>query len=162
MAANIYVQLSANGEAISGDVIAPNYGGIDVSSDHIEAYGFYHEAQMPASDLKTGAATFAPISFIKQTDRATPLLWRAFSQGQAINASIKFFAINASSGLMFLHHVYQVEQGRILTIRTELLNNLAAENNAMPVLERITLTYRSFKVIHAPTSAQWTVPVVRQ
>lgn len=152
-----YLQLTANNSTISGDVSVSTVGGIDVSFDHIEGFGFYHELTIPPGGTASKAAgtTHGPITFIKRRDRSTPRLMQALDQNQTIVCAIKFFARSLDTGSAYLSHVYQVQQGAIVAIRSEVLNRYSPEGAQMPAVERVSLAYRTLTVIHAPTSTEW-------
>lgn len=154
MALNIYVQMTINGQPLSGSVSIASMGGVDVSVNHIEGHGFYHELVALSGDRGIKLQP-APITFTKRIDDTTPQLMQAWAQGQAIDAAFKFFERHPDDGSVRLLQVYVIQQGAIAAVRTEMMSNLHTDGANAPVLERITLTYRSFRVDHVPSSQTW-------
>jgi type VI secretion system Hcp family effector len=154
VALNIYVQLAINGQPLSGSVSIATMGGVDVSVNHIEAHGFYHELVALSGDRGVMLKP-APITFTKRIDNTTPRLMQAWAQGQTIDAAFKFFDRHPDDGSVRPLQVYVVQQGTITAVRTEMMSNLLADGANAPVLERVTVAYRSFRVDHVPSSQTW-------
>lgn len=153
MALNFYLQLAIEGSAVTGDVTLHTLGGLDVSSNHIEAYALYHETALSADSTQRDVKlNHGPISFTKRADRATPLLLQAMAEQRRVDGAIKFFGHNPDSGETILSHVFEITAGHILGVRTEMLNSISPEGSTMPVLERITLRYSQLKVLHITSS----------
>jgi len=154
VALNVYAQLAINGQALSASVSIASLGGVDLSVNHIEAHGYYHELVALPGDrgvkLQPG-----PITFTKRIDDATPRLMQAWAGGQTIDGAFKFFDRHPEDGSIRLLQVYIVQQGVITAVRTEMVSNLHADGANIPVLERVTLTYRSFRVDHVPSGQTW-------
>lgn len=156
MSGKLFVRLRAGGQQITGDVSVNAVGDTDVSSEHIEAHGFYHELTSAVdSGVRTrSSATYGPITFIKTMDRATPMLMAAWGQGRPIEGAFKFFG-QTREGLEQVQQVYEIEQARIVAVRVEMVNNRTSEGATMPVLERVTLAYGQLKVINVTNSVEW-------
>lgn len=150
----MYAALSIQGQSLSGSVSVNAIGGVDVSVEHIEAHGFYHELVTQTGD-RGARLVPGPITFTKRIDQSTPQLMQAWALGHRIDGAFKFFDPNPDDGSMRLLQVYIIQNGRVAAVRTEMMSNLHADGANVPVLERVTLTYLSFRVDNVPSSQSW-------
>ena len=150
MAMNTYLFLEADGNAIQGDPLVQSVGGLEVE-DSIEAMAFYHEVatateSTTSSTARTsGRSSHGPISFVKRIDRSTPILLDAWANNRRIDGVIKFFRNNSDSGIVEKHYEITITNGRITSDRTEMMNNNFQEGAAVPVLERVSITYETIE-----------------
>jgi type VI secretion system Hcp family effector len=150
----MYAQLAINGQSLSGSVSMAVLGGVDISVNHIEAHGFYHELVTQTGDRGVRMLP-GPITFTKRIDQTTPRLMQAWAQGQTIDGTFKFFDLHPDDGSFRLLQVYIIQGGRIAAVRTEMTSNLHVDSANLPVLERVTLTYQSIRVDNLPSSQTW-------
>ena len=138
-ALNVYVEMTANGEAIDGDTLVASIGGVDVSSNHLECHAVNHE--IFGGD--TGRLSHAPFKLIRRVDKATPLLYSALDGSKRIDATIKYFNNDPDSGVTQHFFTVQLTQGKISSIRQWIPNNLDSAGATLPPLEEISITYQS-------------------
>jgi len=149
MALNFYIRLELNGSVVDGDTTMNEIGGMDVSSEHLEGYAFYHEV---SSSMESGAHRASahgirgPVSFVKRIDQASPLIMQAWAQNQDVTAWITFFDNDPDSGETRQRYRYHLTQGRIIAVRTEMLNVFLPEGQMAPVMERVTIAYNALRV----------------
>jgi type VI secretion system secreted protein Hcp len=161
MAMNIYANIKLNGTDVTGDVSVSAVGGITVSQDHIEVHGFHHDlsiVQSPESHRASSNRVQAPIVFTKRIDRSSPQLFQAWLQNQQVDAVFKFFRMDPQTRRPGLFHVIEAGRGRLVGVRTEVLNNLTPDGGPMPELERITVVYHSIVVRSIPGATEVEIP----
>ena len=139
MALNIYIAFKFNGTDILGSPTIQQVGGEDVS-EHVEVFSLYHEIGIEG-DRTSSRLVHQPITIVKPQDRASPLFLTACDQNAAVEATIKYFAPQPGSSQGVKVQEQTLTGGRIVSVRTEMLNNRYPENASLPVLERISISY---------------------
>lgn len=158
MALNAYLNLQVDGQDVIGLSSVTNVGGMDVSNA-IEAHSFYNEISV-AGRSSTGIIHGA-ITFVKRPDNASIHLHRALDQGMVISGNIIFFK-PGSTGQQIVDHIWTIGGGRMVGIRTEMLNNIFPENNVAPVMERVSIGYNSLHIIDNITGAEFEYSSITQ
>lgn len=148
MALNTYLFLKANGEDIQGDPRRQSMGPENVANS-IEAMAFYHEVAIVALDSgasrSSSARNHGPISFVKRIDRSTPVLLDALKNNKSIDGVIKFFRMSSDEGVTEKHYEITITDGRVMSVRTEMMNNNFPEGADVPVMERVSIQYNTIE-----------------
>lgn len=157
MALNAYAQVTLNGTAIDGDVTSTEFGGVDVSSGHIEVVEFSFGMSTPldqaAGMARTGRRVYSPLVLRKRIDRATPLLYQALVQNQVVTGGLKVFDTNPDDGTTQHRFTYAFGQARVSAI--EDVSPSVFDNVAVPALERVTLTLNDITITDEMTGTQF-------
>jgi len=153
-ALNIYVALTLGGTVLNGDVSMATLGGVDVSAGHLECTAMVFERYTSTADPTTPKMIHGPITLRKRIDKASPLLQAAMDQNQVIVGTIKIFDVNPDSGETRHRFSYTLSQGRCISIRQYVPDNLSADTANLPPLEEVVLTYATilFEDLVAGTS----------
>lgn len=160
MAMTIYASLAYNGTPITGEVGVATIGGVDVRQNHIEIHGFHHEVSIPTGDSSHRASStrvLGPIVFTKRIDPASVLLLQAWNTNAQVDGQFKFFRAHPRGGQAQMFHVFQMVGGRIIGVRTEMLNNLTPEGGPIPYLERVTVMPHTITVSNLPGQLETTI-----
>lgn len=111
----------------------------------IEAVGYTHMLAAEPDPLD-GRASFPhhhfPVTIIKQFDKSSPHLFKAWAGHESCTAVFRFYRPNPiGDGTTEQFYTVTLTEARISGIRQEVLNNLDPATNTKPPLERISFTY---------------------
>ncbi len=114
----------------------------------IAVIAFNHEIQSPR-DSATGQATGKRVhhSFVitKETDKATPLLYKALVTNETIiNWELQCFGFN-SAGKEINNYKVKLTNAKITGIYSLMMNNKMPENSKMPIMEEVTFVYEKIE-----------------
>lgn len=150
MALNAYAQLTLNGATLQGDVTESQFGGVDVSADHIELTEVQFSVSMPtqgqATGVRVGRRQYGPLVVRKRMDRATPLLYRALAQGEQVAGTVKLFEPDPVDGSIRHRFSVTIGNARITGIEDVNPDVLDVAGVTLPLLERVTLTFVQFRI----------------
>jgi type VI secretion system secreted protein Hcp len=111
---------------------------------------YSHDVVSPrdaASGLPTDKRQHAPLRITKEIDKSTPLLMKAWSNGEKMtNFELRFWRPSAT-GHEVQFYTILLYDARIVSIRQEMLNNQYPENMAHKEREHITFSYNSIEWI---------------
>jgi len=141
-AQNVYLTLTGAAQGwIRGDSSLTSMG----RENTIEAVAYSHmliAEPDPATGLASGVHDHCPVIIVKELDRSTPQLFRAWQSNESCTAVFKFFRPDPSgSGAEQQFYTVTLTEAHISGIRQEVLNNLDSATNTMPPIERISFTY---------------------
>jgi type VI secretion system secreted protein Hcp len=150
---NLFLTIKASGgksEPILGDSLIVSGG----RKDSIECL-YYEQGVASPRDVTSGAATgkrqYKPIIIGKRVDRSTPLLAKALTENQILEAIIKFYRANQKDGTSEQFYSVELKQVRIASLKH--VTGPAAVPG--PLLEEIALVFNSI-------SWTWAHPQVQQ
>lgn len=140
-----YVELEANQSLIQGEPLncpptGPcTVGGEDISN-LIEGFSFDYKVTRVTSGPGTRVLS-GEIRIVKRVDKATPLLHQALAQNREIDAELRFYRNNPSSGVVERFHTITISSGRITGIAPWLTTGVGGGSEADPFLEAITFSF---------------------
>jgi len=143
MALNAYLTLKGQKQGpINGGVIQKGREG------SIAVYAVEHgvlSARDAASGLPTGKRQHKPLTITKETDKASPLLFRALVTNETLTeVGLKFFAAHANGGETN-HYTIKLTNAVIVSIDTDMQNNKSDPGTRLPVLEQVSFTYQKIE-----------------
>lgn len=156
MAQPVHLFLKANGIDIEGESTQSSLG----RENSIECLYFEFRGSAPSSTSASGRVTgrrrYDPIIFRKTIDKSSPLLLKAFTQNENIEAEFRFYRPKASTGTTEQFYTIEIGNGRIVgmaqsvneTFRPETANDPPLEEIAL-VFQLITWTYADGNVSHS-------------
>ena len=148
-ALNVYLELTANGESIAGETTLGSVGGLDVT-DMIECHAVNHE-MFASFDTSTGRLTgqlnHAPFKIVKRVDKASPLIAKALSNNEVIEARFRYFRPNPSGdGTTQQYFTIELSGGRVSGLRHWTPNNLDPAGSAYPYMEEVSFVYERITI----------------
>jgi type VI secretion system secreted protein Hcp len=155
MALSVHLFLKANGTDVRGNSTQTSLG----REGSIECVR-YEQAVTTARDAGTGMATgrrqYQPILIRKPIDRSSPLLMKALTQNEVIDATFKFFRPNpAGDGTVEQFYTVAITKGRISSVKQFVPDTMEPATSTEPPLEdvsfvfqRISWTFNDGGIVH--------------
>jgi type VI secretion system secreted protein Hcp len=143
---SVFLFLKANGRDIKGESSVGTLG----RQDAIECLSYTFSvavAREAATGYVTGRREYQPIVCRKRVDKASPLLLKALTSNEKIDAMFKFYRPNPSGdGTVEQFYTVEIGEGAIVAM-DQLRGDLSAGSGAPP-LEDVSFVFRSI---------QWTI-----
>ena len=141
MATSVHLFLKANGADIKGESTETSLG----RADSIECL-HYEQTVSSARETTVGTAIgrrqYQPLTFRKRIDKASPLLVKALTNNEAIEATFKFFRPSPSGdGITEQFYTVAIKQGRITAIAQLVRDTLATPDD--PALEDVSIAFNN-------------------
>ena len=153
MAETVHLFLKSNSEDIQGESTQTSLG----RENSIECLYFEDSvstAREKSSGLATGRRTFAPLTFRKRIDKASPLLARSLCNNEVAEGIFKFFRPNPA-GDGTTEHFFTVEfgQGRLSGIRRISPDTIDPASATEPPTEEVQIVFHNITWTFEPTGA---------
>lgn len=148
MAQSIHLSMTANGNAIEGESTITSLG----RDKTIECEAFAVEVKRAVQDrgLPTGRPELEKLKIVKEVDKSSPLLQKAFEQGEVVEGRFEFFRLEKGTEEHFF--TLRIDNARIVGIEI-IVDTL--EGGSFPVMEsvwfapgEVTYTYESTGAEH--------------
>ena len=145
MAETVHLYLKANGTDIKGESTQTSLG----REGSIECLYLEHEvmtAREAGSGMATGRRQYKPIIIRKRIDKSTPLLAKALTQNQVVDATFKFFRPNPTGdGTTEQFFTIEIKKGRLASFRMISPDSSRPAESAMPEVEEIGILFHTIK-----------------
>jgi type VI secretion system secreted protein Hcp len=143
MAETVHLYLKANGTDIKGESTQISLG----REESIECV-YYEQGVITAreagSSLATGRRQYQPLLIRKRIDKSTPLLMKALTENQVIEATFKFFRPNPTGdGTTEQFYSVNFKQGRINSIKQFVPDTIVPATSTDPALEELTFVFHT-------------------
>ncbi|MCP3098206.1 type VI secretion system tube protein Hcp [Myxococcus sp. K15C18031901] len=143
MAETVHLYLAANGKDIKGESTQTSLG----REDSIECV-YYEQGVITAreagSGLATGRRQYQPLLIRKRIDKASPLLMKALTENEAIEATFKFFRPSpAGDGTTDQFYTVTIKQGRVASIKQVVQDTIIPATATNPPLEEVTFVFHT-------------------
>ncbi|MBW2093717.1 MAG: type VI secretion system tube protein Hcp [Deltaproteobacteria bacterium] len=155
MAMTVHLFLKANGQDIQGDSTIESLD----RADSIECLSYtdaVRTAREASSGMASGERTYEPIRITKRVDKSSPLLFKALTNNEVIEATFRFYRPNpAGDGTTQHFYTIEITEARIASynrISPDVIDPASA--NAPPTEEigfvfgRIVQTYEPDGIEH--------------
>jgi len=112
MAETVHLYLKANGSDVQGESTQHSLG----RENSIECLSFrdaVRTARETGSGHATGRRAYEPITITKRIDKSSPLLAKALTMNQVVEAEFKFFRPHVEDGTTQQFFTVVIKQGRI-------------------------------------------------
>jgi type VI secretion system secreted protein Hcp len=143
MAESVHLFLKANGTDIKGESTQVSLG----REGSIECI-YYEQAVVTAreagSGLATGRRQYQPLLIRKRIDKSSPLLMKALTENQVIEATFKFFRPNPTGdGTTEQFYTVNFKQGRINSVKQMVPDAMVPASSTHPPMEEITFVFHT-------------------
>jgi type VI secretion system secreted protein Hcp len=143
MAETVHLYLKANGADVKGESTQTSLG----REESIECI-YYEQSVITAreagSGLATGRRQYQPLLIRKRIDKASPLLMKALTENQAIEATFKFFRPNpVGDGTTEQFYTVNFKQGRIASIKQFVPDTIVPATSTEPPQEEVTFVFHT-------------------
>lgn len=144
MAFHVYAALMIDGDELTGETTLTSIGDVDLTSGHIEIYELNFGAERAVREGSKSARAIGrhqlmPLRLVKRSDRTTPLLYQALSQGRRIDGVIKLFDAQPQTGEIHQHFAVTLERARISAMTTTSPDVFDPEDSNRPVYDFLEL-----------------------
>lgn len=141
----VRIALRAAGSAIYGGTSQSTRTPIECTS----LEGVDVTVPVSTSTGATGKPQFSPIVCTHVIDSGSPLLFRALTQNQAVDATFTFTQVNPSTGQTQTLYTIAVTGGRIVSLRNASPSTLNPSSATEPATESFELTYVEITISYA-------------
>jgi len=147
MAETVHLYLKANGTDIKGDSTQTSLG----REDSIEA--LYYEfsvktAREAGSGMATGRRQYEPLLIRKRVDKATPLLFKALTENQAVEGVLKFFRPSPNGdGTTEQFFSMSFKGGRVASHQIVNPDTIVPATSTSPTLEEVTFVFSTIGMV---------------
>lgn len=143
MAETVHLFLKANGVDIKGESTQTSLG----RQDSIECVYFDHTVTATrdaAAGMSAGRRNYSPIIIRKRIDKSSPLLFKALTASEVIDAVFKFYRPNpAGDGTTEQFYTISIKQGQIISVREYVADTLNLQTNTLPPLEEVSFVFKT-------------------
>lgn len=145
MAETAACYLKANGSDIQGESTQISLG----RENSIECLYFESEvmtARESGSGMATGRRQYKPIIIRKRIDKSTPLLAKALTRNEVIDAVFKFFRPNPTGdGTTEQFFTIEIKKGRLASFRMVSDDSIDPATSSRPEIEEIGIMFHTIK-----------------
>jgi type VI secretion system secreted protein Hcp len=143
MAESVHLFLKANGTDIKGESTQVSLG----REGSIECI-YYEQSVVTAreagSGLATGRRQYQPLLIRKRIDKSSPLLMKALTENQVIDATFKFFRPNPTGdGTTEQFYTVNFKQGRINSVKQLVPDAMVPAHSTHPPMEEVTFVFHT-------------------
>ena len=143
MAETVHLYLKANGADIQGESTQTSLG----RENSIECV-YYEQGVITAREATSGMATgrrqYTPLLIRKRIDKSSPLIAKALTTNQVIEAQFKFFRPNPTGdGTTEQFYTVGIKQGRVNSIKNVVPDTIVPATSTEPPLEEVTFVFHT-------------------
>ena len=143
MAETVHLTLSANGAPIEGESTQMTLE----RENTIECVYFLHSvmtAREAGSGMATGRRKYEPILIRKRIDKATPLIYKALCNNEAIEGAFKFYRPSPTGdGTSEQFYTVEIQGGRIAGIRDYSPDVIDPVDTNIPAMEEVSFLFET-------------------
>jgi type VI secretion system secreted protein Hcp len=154
MAETVHLTLKHKGKQIEGESTQTTNG----RENTIECLYWEQEVETatePGSGTSTGRRHHQPVVIRKRLDKATPILMKALTENQDLEAEFKFYRpAPGGDGSTEQFYTVVLNGARIVKIKKHSPDALAPAANASPPLEELHFKFHTIHWTYNPTGAQ--------
>jgi type VI secretion system secreted protein Hcp len=145
MAETVHLYLKANGKDIKGESTQESLG----RKDSIECVGYDQSvktAREAGTGMMTGRRQYEPLRIVKRIDKASPLIKKALTGNEKIDAVFKFFRPNPTGdGTTEQFYSVEIKNGNVASVKDLVNNTLNAGSVNDPPLEEVAFVFQDIK-----------------
>lgn len=142
MAETVHLYLKANSKDIKGESSQESLG----RKDSIEIVSYdqgVKTAREAGTGMMTGRRQYDPLKITTRIGKHSPLIMKALTQNERIDAVFKFFRPNPTGdGTTEQFFTVEIKNGNVASVRDEVLNTLDPELVHRPPLQEITFVFQ--------------------
>ena len=141
MAETVHCFLKCNGSDVQGESTQTSLE----RENSIECTAFSHEvvtAREAGSGRATGRRQYKPLMIRKRIDKSSPLIAKALTKNEVIEAVFKFYRPNPTGdGTTEQFFTIAIKEGRVASIRQYLPDTIVPATSTDPPMEEITFVF---------------------
>ncbi len=145
MAETVHLYLKANGKDIKGESTQESLG----RKDSIECVAYdegVKSARESGTGMLTGRRQYDPLKIVKRIDSASPLIFKALTSNERIDAVFKFFRPNPTGdGTTEQFYTVEIKNGNVASVHDIVHNTLDKTLVDHPPLEEVAFVFQDIK-----------------
>jgi len=142
MAETVHLYLKSNGKDIKGESTQESLG----RKDSIECISYdqgVNTAREAATGMVTGRRQYQPLVVRKRIDKASPLLMKALTANEKIDAIFKFFRPNPTGdGTTEQFYSVEIKSGHISSLKQLVHDTLRTDSSGDPPIEEVSFVFK--------------------
>ena len=143
--AGIFAQFNLGGVTLGGFNSSPTFGNDDLSEDWTELVWASHSggslSAVSGGSRDIGRITMEPFTIVKSVDQLTPKLLQAMVQNQTVSVVVRTYGVNPEEGISQHEFTYTLENGRVVSQRTQHSLNTPNSAGEYSSTETIAITF---------------------
>lgn len=156
MSEAVSLSLTAGGNAIEGESTVTSLGRANLI-ECLRYQDAVRTARERGTAMATGRRTYEPIVIRKRIDKSTPLLAKALTNNEVIEAKFMFFRPSpAGDGTTEQFFTVEIGEGRISAIRRMSPDTIDPASAEDPPCEEISFVFHTCSLTYEPTGAMHT------
>jgi type VI secretion system secreted protein Hcp len=142
MAQTVHLFLKADGKDIKGESTQTSLGR-EGSIECISYEQAVKTAREEGTNMVTGRRQHQPIRILKRIDQASPLIMKALTENQKIEATFKFYRPNpAGDGTTEQFYTVQLKEGNVSAVKQQVPDTIAKETAGLPPIENVEFVFK--------------------
>lgn len=142
MAQTVHLFLKADGKDIKGESTQTSMG----REGSIECLSYEQSvrtAREEGTNMVTGRRQHQPIRIQKRIDQSSPLIMKALTENQKIEATFKFYRPNPSGdGTTEQFYTVQLKGGNVAAVKQEVPDTIGKETAGLPPMEHVDFVFK--------------------
>ncbi|WP_242396307.1 type VI secretion system tube protein TssD [Anaeromyxobacter oryzisoli] len=142
MAQTVHLFLKANGKDVKGESTQTSLGR-EGSIECISYEQAVKTAREEGTNMVTGRRQHQPIKIVKRIDQSSPLIMKALTENQKVEAVFKFYRPNPSGdGTTEQFYTVQLKEANVSAVKQEVPDTIAKDTAGLPPLEQIEFVFK--------------------
>jgi len=142
MAQSVHLFLKANGKAVDGESMQTSLGR-EKSIECVYYEQAVHTAREAGTNTVTGLRQYTPIKILKRIDKSSPVLMKALTENQKIEATFKFYRPNpAGDGTTQHFYTVTLGEGNISAAKQYIPETINAATVGQAPLEQVEFVFK--------------------
>jgi type VI secretion system secreted protein Hcp len=142
MAQTVHLVLTVNGKKIEGESTQSSLG----REGTIECISYEQSvktAREEGTNTVTGRRQHQPISIVKRIDKASPLLMKALTNNEKVEAAFRFYRPNPSGdGTTEQFYTVQLKDANVSAVRQYVPDTIDKQTGGLPPLEQVSFVFK--------------------
>jgi type VI secretion system secreted protein Hcp len=142
MAQTVHLTLTVNGKKIEGESTQSSLG----REGTIECISYEQAvktAREEGTNTVTGRRQHQPISIVKRIDKASPLLMKALTNNEKVEAAFRFYRPNPSGdGTTEQFYTVQLKDANVSAVRQYVPDTIDKQTGGLPPLEQVSFVFK--------------------
>jgi len=142
MAQAVHLFLKADGKDIKGESTQASMGR-EGSIECVSYEQSVRTAREASTNMVTGRRQHQPIKIVKRIDASSPLLMKALTENQKIEAAFKFYRPNPSGdGTTEQFYTVQLKEGNVSSVKQVVHDTIAAATVGLAPMEEVEFVFK--------------------
>lgn len=142
MAQTVHLFLKADGKDVKGESTQTSLGR-EGSIECISYEQAVKTAREEGTNMVTGRRQHQPIKILKRIDQSSPLIMKALTENQKVEAVFKFYRPNPSGdGTTEQFYTVQLKDANVAAVKQQVPDTIAKDTAGLPPMETIEFVFK--------------------